>query len=71
MQGHATGTTSFTKCFALEMQGRRDARAIPAVLEEEQWEALGRRLQGIESSLQVSQALHPVLRQPALSWQET
>lgn len=39
--------------FVREMQGRRDAKAIPAVLAEEQWEALGRRLQGIEASLQV------------------
>ncbi|CAK0782613.1 hypothetical protein CVIRNUC_005815 [Coccomyxa viridis] len=36
----------------LDAQGRRDVKAIPALLAEEQWEALGRRLQGIESSLQ-------------------
>ena len=39
-------------------------KAIPALLAEEQWEALGRRLQGIESSLQVSQAPVPCIVQP-------
>ena len=53
------------------MQGRRDATAIPALLAEEQWEALGRRLQGIESSLQVSQVLHPALFKPAVSGRQT
>lgn len=53
------------------MQGRRDAIAIPALLAEEQWEALGRRLQGIESSLQVSQVLHPALFKPAVSGRQT
>ena len=48
----------------LEMQGRSDVKAIPALLAEEQWEALGRRLQGIESSLQVSQAPVPCIVHP-------
>ena len=32
--------------------------AVPAVLAEEQWGALGQRLSGIEASLQVCQHLH-------------
>ena len=50
-------TLSASQATAL-LQGRRDARALPARLAEEQWEALGRRLRGIESSLQVSAALN-------------
>jgi hypothetical protein len=41
-------------CKPFLLQGRTAAQAIPAVLAEEQWEALGVRLRGIENSMQVS-----------------
>lgn len=43
-------------CTCAVLQDQREAQAVPAVLAEEQWEALGRRLRGIESSLQVHAA---------------
>jgi hypothetical protein len=43
-------------CKPILLQGRTAAQAIPAVLAEEQWEALGLRLRGIENSMQVSAA---------------